>query len=162
MRAITRIASSLTLASSITLALPGTGAAATKYVSWEGTWHLNKTETHYPAGVMVTDNDMIVSKDDGKTLQYVETVVNAGKTDTQTYDGAYDGKPYDIKNGDTMTFRHISATSYGAVRHNKDGFVTERSVFVLSHRGKKLTCHVWAELPGGKPIKFDEIFDKAE
>jgi len=160
MQKFTFTTSSLALGAALVLALPA--AAAEKYVSWEGTWHLNKAETHYPAGVVVTDNDLVVSKDDGKTLKYVETVVSGGKTDVQTYDGAYDNKPYDIKNGDTMTFRHISATSYGAVRHNKDGFVTERSTFVLSKHGKKLTCHVWAQQPGGKPIKFDEIFDKGE
>ncbi len=150
-----------TLAASLALVQPAaTVAAKPAYVSWEGTWHLNKAETHYPAGVMVTDNDLIVTKDDGKVLQYSETVTNAGQTSTQNFDAAYDGKPHDVGNGETMTFKHISATSYSAIRHNKDGFVLERSVFVLSHHGKKLTCHVWAEQPGGKPIKFDEIFDK--
>ncbi len=146
------------LALTAAMALPA--HAETKYVSWEGTWHLNKTETHYPKGVLVTDNDLVVSKDDGKTLKYVETVVSAGKTMVQPYDGAYDGKFYDVGNGETMAFTHLTATSYKAVRHNKDGFVLERSTFVLSNGGKKLTCHAWAQQPGGKPIKFDEIFDK--
>ena len=159
MRTITITASSLALAAALALALPA-GAADTKYVSWEGTWHLNKTETHYPKGVMVTDNDLIVTKDDGMTLKYSETVTNAGKTSTQTYDGAYDGKPYDVGNNETMTFTHLTANSYKAVRHNPQGFVLERSTFVLSNHGKKLTCHAWAQQPGGKPIKFDEIFDK--
>jgi hypothetical protein len=158
MRSITITASYLALAASLAMALPA--SAATKYVSWEGTWHLNKAETHYPPGVLVTDNDLIVSKDDGKTLKYSETVTSNGKTSTQTYDGAYDGKPYDVGNNETMTFKHISANSYSAVRHNPKGFVLERSTFVLSNGGKKLTCHAWAQQPGGKPIKFDEIFDK--
>jgi hypothetical protein len=154
----TLAASSLALAASFALAQ--SAQAETKYMSWEGTWHLNKAETHYPKGVMVTDNDLVVSKDDGKTIKYVETVVNDGKTQVQPYDGAYDGKFYDVGNGETMAFTHLTATSYKAVRHNKDGFVLERSTFVLSNNGKKLTCHAWAQQPGGKPIKFDEIFDK--
>ena len=158
MRNSTIIASSLALAATFALALPA--SAAPKYVSWEGTWHLNKAETKYPKGVMVTDNDLVVSKDDGKTLKYVETVVSGGQTQTQPYEGAYDGKFYDVGNGETMAFTHISATSYKAVRHNKDGFVVERSVFVLKNNGTKLICHAWAQQPGGKPIKFDEIFDK--
>jgi hypothetical protein len=159
MRNSTIIMSSLTLAASLALALPA--GAASQYVSWEGTWHLNKAETKYPKGVMVTDNDLVVSKDDGHALEYVETVVNAGQTQTQPYKGAYDGKFYDVGNGETMAFTHISPTSYKAVRHNKDGFVLERSVFELKNNGTKLICHAWAQQPGGKPIKFDEIFDKA-
>ncbi len=149
------------LAAGLALLQPAASFAATPhYVSWEGTWHLNKTETRYPAGVMVTDNDLVVTRDDGKILQYSETVTSAGQTTTQTFDAAYDGKPHDVGNGETMIFKHISATSYSAVRHDKHGFVLERSVFVFSHHGRKLTCHVWAEQPGGKPLKFDEIFDK--
>jgi hypothetical protein len=159
MRRIEIVASSLALAAAVAVVM-SPGADAAKYVSWEGSWHLNKAETHYPAGVLVTDNDILVARDTGETLTYIETVVNNGKSSTQAYDGAYDGKPYYVGNGETMTFRHISATSYSAVRHNKDGFVLERSVFVLSNHGRKLTCHAWARQPGGKPIKFDEIFDK--
>jgi hypothetical protein len=144
----------------IALALPA--AAAPQYVSWQGTWHLNKAETHYPPGVMVTANDLTVSIDDGKLLKFSETVTNAGNTTTQTFDGAYDGKPVDLGGGETMAFKHVSANSYLAIRHNKDGFLLERTVFVLSNGGKKLTCHVFAQQPGGKPIKFDEIFDKGE
>ena len=154
-----RIISAAALATA--LALPA-AAADLHYVSWQGAWHLNKPETHYPPGVMVTANDLTVTKDDGKTLQYSETVTNAGNTATQTFDGAYDGKPIDLGNGEVMSFKHLSAVSTLAVRHNKDGFLLERTVFVLSHGGKKLTCHVFAQQPGGKPIKFDEIFDKGE
>lgn len=149
----------ITAALATALALPA-AAANPHYVSWQGTWHLNKTETHYPPGVMVTANDLVVSQDDGKALKFTETVTNAGNTTTQTFDGAYDGKPVDLGGGEALSFKHRSATSYLAIRHNKDGFLLERTIFVLSHRGEKLTCHVFAQQPGGKPIKFDEIFDK--
>jgi hypothetical protein len=152
--------SSLALVASLGVG-PAAGAA-TKFVSWEGTWHLNKKETVYPKGVMVTDNDLVVSKDDGDKLAYVETVVANGKTDVQTYDGAYDGKPYDIGNGETMQFNHINATEYRAVRHDANGFVRENSIFELKNGGKKLICHAWAQQkPGGPEVQFDEIFDKA-
>ena len=83
--------SALVLAAS--LSLPA--HAAKKYEAWEGTWHLNKKETVYPKGVMVTDNDLVVHKDDGDKLVYTEPVVANGKNDVQKYDGAYDGKYYD-------------------------------------------------------------------
>jgi hypothetical protein len=154
------IVSSLAIAASFSLAQPA--GAATKFVSWEGTWHLNKKETIYPKGVHVTDNDLVVSKDDGDKLTYVETVVSNGKTDVQKYDGAYDGKPYDIGNGETMAFNHINATEYRAVRHDGTGFVRENSIFELRNNGKKLICHAWAQQKlGGPEVAFDEIFDKA-
>jgi hypothetical protein len=137
-------------------------AGDSQWTSWQGTWHLNKAETHYPPGVHVTSNDLVVGKDDGKTLEYVETVVNDGQTQVQPYKGAYDGKFYDVGNDEVMSFKHLSKNSYLAIRHDKNGFLLERSTFVLSNGGKKLTCHAWAQRPGGKPVKFDEIFDKAE
>ena len=148
------------LGTALVLAPTGANADDAKFTSWQGTWHLNKTETHYPEGVHVTDNDLVVSKDDGKALEYVETVVSNGQTQTQPYKGAYDGKFYDVGNDEVMSFKHIDKNSYRAIRHDKNGFVLERSTFVLSNGGKKLTCHAWAQRPGGKPVKFDEIFDK--
>ncbi len=160
MRKSTIVMSSLTLAASLALALPA--GAETKFVSWEGTWHLNKKETHYPKGVVVTDNDLVVSKDDGDKLTYVETVMSNGKTDVQKYDGAYDGKYYDMGQGESMAFTHINATEYRAVRHDQNGFVRENSIFELKNNGKKLICHAWAQhAPGGPEVAFDEIFDKA-
>ena len=140
-------ASSLALVAALGLALPANAAA--KYMSWEGTWHLNKKETVYPKGVHVTDNDLVVTKDDGKT-------------DVQVYDGGYDGKYYDIKNGESMAFTHINAEESRATRHDATGFVRENSVFELKNNGKKLICHAWAQQKAGGPeIAFDEIFDKA-
>src|ERR1700744_5916827 len=129
--------SSLALMAS--LSLPA--HAAKTFESWEGTWHLNKKETVYPKGVNVTDNDLVVTKDDGDKLVYTETVVANGKTDVQKYDGAYDGKYYDMGQGESMAFTHISPTQYRAVRHDKNGFVRENSIFELTNGGKKLICH---------------------
>jgi flagellar hook assembly protein FlgD len=157
MRTLTLAALSLTVA-----AFAVSANAADKYMSWEGTWHLNKKETVYPKGVHVTDNDLVVTKDDGDKLAYTETVVSDGKTDVQVYDGGYDGKYYDIKNGESMAFTHINADESRAVRHDSTGFVRENSIFELKNHGKKLICHAWAQQkPGGPEIAFDEIFDKA-
>ena len=117
---------------------PAVQAEDSQWTSWQGTWHLNKTETHYPVGVHVTSNDLVVSKDDGKNLEYVETVVNDGQTQVQPYKGAYDGKFYDVGNDEVMSFKHLSKNSYLAIRHDKNGFLLERSTFVLSNGGKKL------------------------
>jgi hypothetical protein len=146
-----------------TIAVAGSaGAADKKYMSWEGTWHLNKKETIYPSYVHVTDNDLVVTKDDGNKLVYTETVVSDGKTDVQKFDGAYDGKYYDMGQGESMAFTHIGTDKARAVRHDSTGFVRENSVFELTNNGKTLVCHAWAQhAPGGKEVAFDEIFDKA-
>src|ERR1700744_4354129 len=120
--------SSLALAASLSLS----AHAAKTYESWEGTWRLNKKETVYPKGVMVTDNDLVVTKDDGDKLVYTETVVANGKTDVQKYDGAYDGKYYDMGQGESMAFNHINDHEYRAVRHDGTGFVRENSIFELN------------------------------
>jgi hypothetical protein len=151
----------LTVAIAASLSLPA--AAATKYESWQGTWHLNKKETVYPKGVHVTANDMVVTKDDGDTLVYTETVVNDGKTDVQKYDGAYDGRYYNMSNGESLSFTHIGTNAYRAVRHDDKGFVRENSICEIRNGGKKLVCHAWAQhAPGTPEVAFDEIFDKAE
>jgi len=154
----------MVLATAMALALAGGAQAADggKFVSFQGLWRLNVAETRYPAGIAITGNDMNVTKDDGAVLQYSETVTMDGKATTQTFDGAYDGKPRPIDQGQTLAFRHISATTYGAVRHNADGKVTERSACAISADGKKMTCRVSAYPPGAKPVKFIEVFDKAE
>ena len=157
MRTLTLAALSLTAA-----AFAGSANAAPKYMSWEGTWHLDKKATVYPSYVHVTDNDLVVTKDDGDKLVYTETVVSDGKTDVQKFDGAYDGKYYDMGQGESMAFTHIGADKARAVRHDGNGFVRENSVFELTNNGKTLVCHAWAQhAPGGKEVAFDEIFNKA-
>jgi hypothetical protein len=152
-------ASSLALALSLSLS----AGAAAKYESWEGTWHLNKKETAYPNGVHVTDNDMVVTKDDGDKLVYTETVVNDGKTDVQKFDGAYDGKYYAMDNDESLSFTHIGTNGYRAVRHDDKGFIRENSICEIKNGGKKLVCHAWAQhAPGSPEVQFDEIFDKAQ
>ena len=135
--------------------------AAAKYLSWEGKWTLNKDETHYPPQIPVTANDIDVTKDDGDALQYSGTVVVGGKSMSASFDGAYDGKPHDAGNGATLTYHHVSKTTFASVRKTADGTVAERSTCKLSTDGKLFTCHIELPQTGGKAIVFDEYFDKA-
>jgi hypothetical protein len=139
----------------------GHAHAAGKYLSWEGKWTLNKDKTHYPPQIPITANDIDVTKDDGDTLQYSGTVVVDGKSMNASFDGAYDGKPHDAGGGQTLTYRHVSKTTFASVRKGADGKVAERSTCKLSASGKLFTCHIDLPQAGGKPITFDEYFDKA-
>ena len=152
----------IVMAAALTLAVSAGAADANKFASFQGLWRLNVAETHYPPGIKITGNDMNVTTDDGATLQYSETVTMDGTAMTQAFDGAYDGKPRPIAGGQTLAFRHISATTYGAVRHNADGEAVEHSACTISADGKRMSCRVSAFPPKGKPVKFIEVFDKAE
>jgi hypothetical protein len=112
---------------------------------------------------MVTDNDLVVSKDDGDKLVYVETVVANGKTDVQKYDGAYDGKYYDIGNGEIDGLqphqRHRiprRASRRERLRPREQHLRTEkrRQEADLPRLGP-------ARSPAARKSQFDEIFDKA-
>ncbi len=138
----------------------GHAQAADKYLSWEGKWTLNKDKTHYPPQIPVTANDVEVTKDDGVALQYSGTVVVGGKSMSAMFDGAFDGKPHDAGDGATLTYHHVSKTTFASVRKTADGTVAERSTCKFSADGKALTCHIELPQTGGKAIVFDEHFDK--
>lgn len=139
-------------------------AAASKYVSLEGKWSLNVKETHYPAGFpSITKNDMNVTKDDGKVLQFTENLTMDGKDITATWDGAYDGKMRPTSDGQQLAWHHVSARTAGDERKNADGVTTGKSACSVSADGARLTCRIQAFSPKSpKPIKFTEIFDKVQ
>jgi hypothetical protein len=136
-------------------------ADAGKYVSTEGMWRINLEKTHYPPAFNITGNDMNVTKDDGQTLQFTETVTLGGKAMTQNFDGAYDGKPHPIADGQTLTYHHVSAASYTIVRQDADGKDREHTKCTISAKGNEMTCQIVILPKDGKPIKFIEHFDKA-
>jgi hypothetical protein len=146
----------------IALVLPVAAQAADdgKYLSSEGMWRINLEKTHYPPAFNITGNDMNVTKDDGQTLQFSETVTLGGKAMTQNFDGAYDGKPHPIADGQTLTYRHVSAASYTIVRQDMDGNDREHTKCSIVAKGKAMTCHIVVLPKDGKPIKFTEHFDK--
>lgn len=154
-----RIAMTATLALVLGSAA-GQAQAAGDYLSWQGKWKLNMEKTHYPPVIPVTANDLDVTKDDGHTLQYSGTVVVGGKPVSASFSGAYDGKPYDAGNGQTITYHHISKTTFASVRKSADGSVAERSTCALSTDGKVFSCHIELPMPDGKTITFDEYFDR--
>jgi hypothetical protein len=135
-------------------------AMAGDYVSWQGKWKLNTEKTHYPPIIPVTSNDVDVTKDDGNTLQYTGKVVVGGKPVSASFSGAYDGKPYDAGNGQTLTYEHVSKTTFKSVRKAADGTVAERSTCSLTTDGKVFTCHIELPMPDGKVVAFDEYFDR--
>ena len=138
--------------------------AAAKYDSWQGKWALNLAESHYPATFpKITRNDITVTKDDGKVLQFTETVTMDGKDVTGGYDGAYDGKMRPTSDGQQLAFHHVSAKTIGDERKNAAGVTTGKSACTFSDDGKKLTCHITTFMkPGEKPLKFVEVFDRVE
>lgn len=91
-------------ASCAVICLLASGAQAAKYVSSEGEWTLNVKETKYPAGFPNIHNHVMqVTKDDGKTLQYTDNfAIGDGPMQHVTLDGAFDGKPHKMTNGQDM------------------------------------------------------------
>lgn len=143
------------------VALCAHAADTARYVSTQGKWTLNKAETRYPPGIDITGNVMDVTVDDGHVLRYTETVTLGGQAMTQSFDGAYDGKPRPIDNGQTLSFRHLSTAKYRATRHDADGRLMERSDCTVASHGAKMSCRVQAFPKEGKPVRFVEVFDKA-
>lgn len=138
--------------------------AASQYVSLEGKWSLNLNETHYPPGFpSITKNDMNVTKDDGKILQFTENLTMDGKDVTSTWDGAYDGKMRPTSDGQQLAWHHVSARTAGDERKNAEGVTTGKSACAISADGAHMTCHIQAfSSKNPKPIKFVEIFDKVQ
>jgi hypothetical protein len=135
-------------------------AMATSFVSWQGKWKLNTEKTHYPPMIPVTSNDVEVTKDDAIKLQYTGKVVLGGKEITASYSGAWDGRPHDAGNGQTLAYDHVSSTTFKSVRKNADGSVAERSSCTFTGKGSGLTCHIELAMPDGKTVTFDEYFDR--
>ena len=136
--------------------------AAGKYVSLEGKWSLNLDKTHYPDGFpKITKNDMNVTKDDGKALEFTEDLTMDGKDITATWKGAYDGKFYPTSDGQQLAWHHVSKMAGGDERKNAQGVTTGKSTCAVSKDEKRLTCHIQAFSPNNpKPVKFTEVFDK--
>jgi hypothetical protein len=134
-------------------------AGATSFMSWQGKWKLNTEKTHYPAEIAVTSNDVEVTSDDAVKLKYTGKVTVGGKEVSASYSGAWDGRPHDAGNGQTLAYDHVSNTTFKSVRKNADGSVAERSRCTFTDHGAGLTCHIDLSLPG-KTVTFDEYFDK--
>lgn len=135
-------------------------AKATEYLSWQGKWKLNTEKTHYPPIIPVTSNELEVTKDDAIKLQYSGKVVVGGKEVIATYSGAWDGRPHDAGNGQTLAYEHVSKTKFKSVRKTADGTVAERSTCTFSPNGSAVTCHIELPMPDGKTVTFDEYFDR--
>jgi len=138
--------------------------AKSKYLSWQGQWALDTAKTHYPTGFpKITRNDMNVTKDDGKILQFTDTLTMDGKDVTATFDGAFDGKFHPAGDGQEVAYHRVSNKTIGGVRKNAAGFTTENSACTIADDESKTVCHIEVFMkPGDKPIVFDEYFDRVK
>ena len=151
---------SIVVATAVFVAAPALADA--KYVSLEGKWSLDLAKTHYPDGFpKITKNDMNVTKDDGKALEFTEDLTMDGKDITSSWKGAYDGKFYPTSDGQQLAWHHVSKMTGGDERKNAEGVTTGKSACTVSKDEKTLTCHIQAFSPKSpKPAKFTEVFDK--
>ncbi|HLG87329.1 MAG TPA: hypothetical protein VKZ79_09050 [Alphaproteobacteria bacterium] len=152
---------SIVVASAAAL-LAAPALAGGKYVSLEGKWSLNLDKTHYPQGFpKITKNDMNVTKDDGKSLEFTEDLTMDGKDITSSWKGAYDGKFYPTSDGQQLAWHHVSKMAAGDERKNGEGDMTGKSTCSVSKDEKTLTCQIQSFSPKNpKPVKFTEVFDK--
>jgi hypothetical protein len=138
------------------------GNALAEEGAYEGTWKLNVEQSHYPAMMpTIKDHVMVVSYDDGKLLKYTDNFTIADKTTHVTFDGAYDGKPYKMTNGQDM---HVQHTKGGYIDHWKDpSGSTGIDACDFSANMTVMTCHS-SFTPKGmkKPVPFVEVWNKVQ
>jgi hypothetical protein len=143
--------------------LSGGIASAKGYVSSEGEWTLNVAQTKYPAGFPnIHDHVMQVTKDDGKTLQYTDNfAMGNGPMQHVTLDGAFDGKPHKMTNGQDMMVT-LSENGY----HDQwiaPGGTTGWDNCDYSKHVTVMTCHAGFIPPGAtKPVTFTEVWNKTK
>ena len=142
--------------------LSGGFAQAKDYVSSEGEWTLNVQDSHYPASMpVIKDHVMQVTKDDGKILQYTDNfVIGDGPATHVTLDGAFDGKPHKMTNGQDMTVvlsKHGYRDHWSAPNGTKgyDNCNYSKNVTLM-------TCHAGFTPPGGKTVTFVEVWNKTK
>ncbi len=138
--------------------------AGSKYMSWQGKWSLDTAKTHYPATFpKITKNDMNVTKDDGKILQFTDTLTMDGKDVTQSFDGAYDGKFRPTPDGMQVAYHRASPKTVAGIRKAADGFIVEHSACTFADDGETMTCHIKIHSKTDKkPLEFDEYFNRVK
>lgn len=141
-----------------------TGIAQAKdYVSSEGEWTLNVAESKYPAAMpVIKDHVMQVTKDDGKTLQYTDNfVIGDGPATHVTLDGAFDGKPHKMTNGQDMT---VTLSKHGyRDRWSAPNGTSGYDNCDYSKNVTLMTCHAGFTPAGSKtPVTFVEVWNKTK
>lgn len=135
--------------------------AKTEYVSQAGKWNLDIKESKHASGDPIAAGSIIeVTKDDGKALQFTQSLTSdKGEKLSLTFDGVYGGKQYQMHNGSTMTFKHVSATVYQDAGKRLDGASwKETCSFSADHT--KLTCKGANNNKAGKAYPYTEIWNK--
>jgi len=150
-------------AAAATVALTSGIAQAAAYKSWEGEWTLNVEQSKYPASMPVIKNHVMqTTKDDGKKLAYTDNFEIGGAPVTHvTFDGAYDGKPYKMTNGQDMT---VVRTEHGYLDHwSAPNGTTGKDDCAFDADVKVMTCHGEFTPPGAKePVTFLEVWNKTK
>jgi hypothetical protein len=141
-----------------------TGIAQAKdYVSSEGEWTLNVAESKYPPSMpVIKDHVMQVTKDDGKTLQYTDNfVIGDGPATHVTLDGAFDGKPHKMTNGQDMT---VTLSKHGYRDHwSAPNGTSGYDNCDYSKNVTLMTCHAGFTPAGSKtPVTFVEVWNKTK
>ena len=88
--------------------ISGPVAHAMNYVSAEGKWVWNPTESHYGTPTYAKEQTMLITRDDGKNYIFSQSVVLAdGKKIEWGVDGKFDGK---MHKGDwiSMSFKRVA------------------------------------------------------
>ena len=147
----------------LTLTLTGGIAQAAAYKSWEGEWTLNVEQSKYPASMPVIKNHVMqTTQDDGKKLAYTDNFqMGDGPVTHVTFDGAYDGKPYKMTNGQDMT---VVRTEHGYLDHwSAPNGTTGKDDCAFDVGVKVMTCHGEFTPPGAKePVTFLEVWNKTK
>lgn len=139
-----------------------TWAAEKQYLSQEGHWEINTTESKVPPeGFKLPMEPFDVTKDDGKALEFTTyKTTDKGLEIAFKYAGAYDGKPYSAGgDGTTAMYQHITASSFYTETRVPNGMVFSEHGFILDG-GNKFRLEAKAISDKGKLFDYVLVYDK--
>jgi hypothetical protein len=141
----------------------GAIAAEPQYMSQKGTWMLNKAESKIPPGTFTPiDTPMEITVDDGNIIKFTIYVMSTeGLKPSIVYEGAYDGRPYPFTKGTTLSYVHLSPTSFKAETKSADGSLGTDTV-TFTNGGAKMRYDGKRTEKSGKTYEYVEVWDKLQ
>ena len=149
-----------TLMLALALCFTGTTAALLAQDPNLGTWKLNESKSHIPAGMPM--NSTVVYEAQGDNVKVSMDGTRDGKPVHTEWTGKFDGKDYPVTGdpiSDARAYTKVNSHTLTAIA-KKDGKVTTRGRAVVSKDGKTRTVTLSGTDPSGKKFDGTAVYDK--
>jgi hypothetical protein len=135
-------------------------AAENKYFSQQGVWATNMTATKVPpGGFNLTKDLMVVTKDDGKILEFTYFVQSKeGVKKVADYSGDFEGKEHPFR-GSMLKHMRLPDGRTKDVLTTPKGVMAEE-IITMSKDGKQLVFDGKMTQPDGKTYTYLYIYDR--